>query len=172
LSTGRLDTRFSGPELDPLAQRSDYDPQASALGSAYVSAFNDYARQQLHFGEGKSFKPSIRTFATWSFSHQQPGQDRPGTGRQGGNVMPDLANAMKINPNLKVQLNAGYFDLATPFFQGIYEMHHLPMPNNLQANIEYKFYESGHMVYAKEASLKMLHDNVAGFIKRTSNSKE
>jgi carboxypeptidase C (cathepsin A) len=172
LSTGRLDTRFSGPELDPLAQRADYDPQASALGSAYVSAFNDYARQQLHYGEGKSFKPSIRTFATWNFSHQQPGQDRAGTGRQGGNVMPDLANAMKINPNLKVQLNAGYFDLATPFYQGIYEMHHLPMPNSLQANIEYKFYESGHMVYAKETSLKMLHDNVAGFIKRTSNLKE
>jgi len=172
LSTGRLDSRFSGPELDPLAQRADYDPQASALSSAYVSAFNDYARGQLHYGEGKSFKPSIRTYATWNFSHQQPGQDRPGTGRQGGNVMPDLANAMKINPNLKVQLNAGYFDLATPFYQGVYEMHHLPMPTNLQANIEYKFYESGHMVYAKETSLKLLHDNVAGFIKRTSNLKE
>jgi hypothetical protein len=56
---------------------------------------------------------------------------------------PDLANAMKINPNLKVQLNAGYFDLATPFFQGMYEMRHLPMPASLQANIEYKFYDSG-----------------------------
>jgi carboxypeptidase C (cathepsin A) len=86
--------------------------------------------------------------------------------------MPDLANAMKINPNLKVQLNAGYFDLATPFYQGVYEMHHLPMPGSLQANIEYKFYESGHMVYAKDTSLKMLHDNVAGFIRRTSNVKE
>jgi carboxypeptidase C (cathepsin A) len=173
MSTGRLDSRFSGPELDPLAQRADYDPQASALGSAYVSAFNDYARGQLHYGEGKSFKPSIRTFATWNFSHQQPGQNQmPLSSRQGTNVLPDLANAMKINPNLKVQLNAGYFDLATPFYQGVYELHHLPMPTALQANIEYKFYESGHMVYAKEASLKLLHDNVAGFIKRTSNMKE
>jgi carboxypeptidase C (cathepsin A) len=76
---------------------------------------------------------------------------------------------MKINPNLKVQLNAGYFDLATPFFQGMYEMRHLPMPASLQANIEYKFYDSGHMVYAKEASLKLLHDNVADFIRRTSS---
>jgi len=59
MATGRLDTRFSGPELDPLAQRADYDPQASALGSAYVSAFNDYARRDLHYGEGKSFKPSM-----------------------------------------------------------------------------------------------------------------
>jgi carboxypeptidase C (cathepsin A) len=173
MATGRLDTRFSGPELDPLAQRADYDPQASALGSAYVSAFNDYARRELHYGEGKSFKPSIRTFATWNFQHQQPGQNQMAlSSRQGANVMPDLANAMKINPNLKVQLNAGYFDLATPFYQGVYEMHHLPMPGSLQANIEYKFYESGHMVYAKDTSLKMLHDNVAGFIRRTSNLHE
>jgi carboxypeptidase C (cathepsin A) len=82
--------------------------------------------------------------------------------------MPDLANAMKVNPNLKVQLNAGYFDLATPFYQGVYEMHHLPMPTSLQSNIEYRFYDSGHMVYAKDASLQQLHENVADFIRRTS----
>ena len=82
--------------------------------------------------------------------------------------MPDLANAMKLNPNLKVQLHAGYFDLATPSYQGIYEMHHLPIPQSLQANIEYCFYESGHMVYAKYASLRQLHDKVAEFIRRGS----
>jgi carboxypeptidase C (cathepsin A) len=173
MATGRLDSRFSGPDLDPLAQRADYDPQSSALSSAYVSAFNEYARRELHYGDGKSFKPSIRTYGMWNFQHQLPGQNlMPVSSRQGSNVMPDLANAMKINPNLKVQLNAGYFDLATPFYQGVYEMHHLPMPTSLQANIEYKFYESGHMVYAKDTSLKMLHDNVAGFIRRTSNLKE
>ena len=169
MTTGRLDTRFSGPDLDPLAQRADYDPQSAALSSAYVSAFNDYVRKDLHFGEGRMFKPSIATFRTWNFQHKLPGQTQPGSSRQGSNVMPDLANAMKINPNLKVQLNAGYFDLATPFYQGVYEMHHLPIPASLQSNIEYKFYESGHMVYAKDTSLKMLHDNVAGFIRRTSN---
>jgi carboxypeptidase C (cathepsin A) len=168
MTTGRLDTRFSGPDIDPLAQRADYDPQASALGSAYVSAFNDYVRNDLHYGGDKQFKPSIGTFRTWNFQHQLPGQSEPGSSRQGSNVMPDLANAMKVNPNLKVQLNAGYFDLATPFYQGVYEMHHLPMPASLQANIEYHFYDSGHMVYAKDASLKLLHENVADFIHRTS----
>jgi carboxypeptidase C (cathepsin A) len=170
LTTGRLDTRFSGPDIDPLSQRADYDPQSTALSSAYVSAFNDYVRKDLHYGEGKDFKHSIPAGRSWSFVHQQPGQNqRPSASRQGSNVMPDLANAMKINPNLKVQLHAGYFDLATPFYQGVYEMHHLPIPAALQANIEYKFYDSGHMVYAKDSSLKLLHDNVAGFIRRTSN---
>jgi len=170
LTTGRLDGRFSGPELDPLSQRAAYDPQAAALSSAYVSAFNDYVRKDLRYGESRVFKPSIPTFRTWNFQHQLPGQaGQPLSSRQGSNVMPDLANAMKVNPNLKIQLHAGYFDLATPFYQGVYEMHHLPIPASLQANIEYKFYDSGHMVYAKDASLKQFHDNVAGFIRRTSN---
>jgi carboxypeptidase C (cathepsin A) len=168
-ATGRLDTRFSGPLIDPLSQRVDYDPQAAAISSAYVSAFNDYARKELHYGEGKAFKARLDIFRSWNFQHQLPGQEHPGSSRQGSNVLPDLANAMKTNPTLKVQLNAGYFDLATPFYQGVYEMHHLPIPASLQSNIEYKFYESGHMVYAKDSSLKMLHDNVAEFIRRTDN---
>jgi carboxypeptidase C (cathepsin A) len=170
MTTGRLDTRFSGPDIDPLAQRAQDDPQASALSSAYVSAFNEYARKELHYGEGKTFRPRTPVFMSWNFQHQLPGQpQRPASSRQGSNVLPDLANAMKLNPNLKVQLNAGYFDLATPFFQGVYEMHHLPIPSSLQSNIEFKFYDSGHMVYAKDSSLKMLHENVGEFIHRTSN---
>ena len=167
-TTGRLDTRFSGPDIDPLSQRAEYDPQAAALSSAFVSAFNEYVRGDLHYGGERLFKPSARLFETWNFRHDAPGQQT--TSRQGTNVLPDLANAMKLNPSLKVQLNAGYFDLATPFYQGVYEMHHLPMPASLQANIEYHFYDSGHMVYAKEASLKQLHQNVADFIRRTSSS--
>ena len=171
LTTGRLDSRFSGPDLDPLSQRADYDPQSTALSSAYVAAINEYVRKELHYGDDKAFRPSIRTFNSWNFAHQMPGQSEPvAAGRQGANVLPDLANAMKLNPNLKVQLNAGYFDLATPFFQGVYEMHHLPIPPSLQGNIEYRFYESGHMVYAKDASLSQLHDNAADCTRRQTTS--
>ena len=92
------------------------------------------------------------------------GRQQRGRAQQAANVMPDLARAMKYNPDLKVMLNSGYFDLATPYYEGIYEMQHLPMPDNLQKNIEIKFYHSGHMVYAHQASLKELHDNVAAFI--------
>ena len=37
----------------------------------------------------------------------------------------------------------------------------------LHKNIQFRFYESGHMVYAHEATLKILHDNVSDFITRT-----
>jgi carboxypeptidase C (cathepsin A) len=169
LTTGRLDSRFSGPDIDPLSQRADYDPQSAAITSAYVAAFNEYARQDLHYGDGKEFKHVAPLYKTWNYQHKLPGQTEPLSSRQGTNVMLDLANAMKVNPKLKVQLHAGHFDLATPFYQGVYEMHHLPIPANLQSNIEYRFYDSGHMVYAKDSSLRMLHDNVAKFIRETSS---
>src|ERR1700682_4733043 len=168
-TTGRLDTRFSGPTLDPLSKEAEYDPQSAAISSAYVSAFNDYVRKELKFGENRSFKPEIEIWRTWNYQHQAPGAPLPLP--QATNVMPDLAIAMKYNPDLKVMLNAGYFDLATPFYEGVYEMQHLAIPAKLQKNIEYEFYESGHMVYAHEASLKALHDNVAAFILKTENSK-
>ncbi|MGC2673979.1 MAG: hypothetical protein WA299_19110, partial [Candidatus Acidiferrum sp.] len=167
-TTGRLDTRFSGPTLDPLSKEAEYDPQSAAISSAYVSAFNDYVRKELKYGENKVFKPEINPEG-WNFLHQPPGV--PIALPQAANVMVDLATAMKYNPDLKVLLNAGYFDLATPFYEGVYEMHHLQIPAKLQNNIEFKFYESGHMVYAHEAALKELHDNVAGFILKTENSK-
>jgi carboxypeptidase C (cathepsin A) len=168
LTTGRLDTRFSGPDMDPLSKEADYDPQSASISSAYVSAFNDYVRKDLGFGSGKVYKPEIDVGKDWSqANHQPPGVPYAVPGIL--NVMPDLASAMKYNPNLKVMVNGGYYDLATPFYEGWFEMHHMPIPASLQSNIEYHYYQSGHMVYAHEAALKELHDNVATFIRQTDN---
>ena len=167
LTTGRLDTRFSGADIDPLSKDADYDPQSAALSSAYVSAFNAYVRKDLHFGQNEVFKPEIDVFGPWDWSHATPGN--PALKMAGTSVLPDLAQAMKYNPQLKVMSAGGYYDLATPYYQGWYEMHHLPIPANLQANIEYHYYDSGHMVYAHADSARKLHDDVAGFIRRTDN---
>ena len=60
--------------------------------------------------------------------HQAPGGPPAAQSESGTNVMPDLATAMKTNPKMKVLLAGGYYDLATPFFEGVYEMRHLPLP--------------------------------------------
>ncbi|MGH8121742.1 MAG: S10 family peptidase, partial [Rudaea sp.] len=169
-TTGRLDTRFSGPSIDPMAkEEDDYDPQSSAISSAYVSAFNDYVRSQLKFGEGKQYRPEgDGIYDLWDNTHKASGVDGDKT-RTAINVMPDLAMAMKTNPNLKVFVNGGYYDLATPYFAADYEDHHLPIPASLDGNLSFAWYPSGHMVYAHLPSLKALHDNVAAFINKTDN---
>jgi len=163
-TTGRLDTRFSGPTIDPMSREADYDPQSASIQSAYASAFNDYVRTTLGFGQNLTYKIEVG-LRNWDFQHQPP--DATEKLMIAANVIPDLADAMKMNPNLKVQLNSGYYDLATPFFEGTYEMAHLPIPDVLRKNIETHYYESGHMVYAHEPALQQLHENVAAFIRST-----
>lgn len=161
LTTGRLDTRFSGPSLDPLSEEAEYDPQSSAISSAYVALFNTYVRRDLKFGAGLSYLPEAQFHGhNWDWKH-------PDGSPMGLNVSADLATAMKTNPKLKVMVNGGYFDLATPFYAAFYEDKHLPIPSNLAKNIQYDWYQSGHMVYVNDAALKQLHANVAAFIRST-----
>jgi len=170
---GRLDTRFKGPDINPLSQGADYDPQSTAIASAYTSAINEYMRKEMKYGENQTYKPGAYEDAdfSWDLRHQAPGGP-PAKEQEGGtNVMPDLAYTMKLNPKMKVMLAGGYFDLATPFFEGMYEMHHLPIPQKLQSNISYHYYESGHMVYVNDAVLKQFHADVEAFIRGTESGR-
>jgi len=160
LTTGRLDTRFSGPTINPLSEEAEYDPQSSAISSAYVSLFNDYVRRDLKYGEGQTYLPQAQFgSAEWDLKHNGNPINL--------NVSADIATAMKTNPRLKVMVNGGYYDLATPFYAALYEDKHLPIPESLTKNIEYDWYESGHMVYVRDESLQKLHDRVAAFIRNT-----
>ena len=170
---GRLDTRYKGPDIDPLSQGADYDPQSTSISSAYTAALNSYMRDELKYGENQTYKPGAYEDPDfhWDIRHQSPGGP-PAQQQEGGtNVMPDLAYTMKLNPKMKVMLAGGYFDLATPFFEGMYEMHHLPIPQRLQGNISYHYYQSGHMVYVNENVLKQFHADVAAFIQGTDGRK-
>ena len=159
--------------MDPLSEEAEYDPaeQCDLVG---VHGGNE----PVH-AEGAEVWDQTDVYAraygdpdfTWDLQHQPPGG--PPADQQGGgtNVMPDLAFTMKSNPKMKVMLAGGYYDLATPYFEGKFEMHHLPIPEKLQANISYHYYQSGHMVYVNEDVLKQFHADVAAFIRGTESGK-
>jgi len=162
ITTGRLDSRYQGPDFDPLARDADYDPFTDSIDAAFSAAINQYVRADLKYGAQYTYKPSAREPGfNWDMHHRVPGAGFSGTSV---NVMSDLARTMKHNPKMKVLLMGGYFDLGTLYFGAEYEMKHLPMPTSLQKNISYKFFETGHMVYVNEDALHGLHDTVAAFI--------
>jgi len=169
LTTGTLDARFLGPTLDPLAKVANNDPQSSAISAAYLAAWNGYVRDRLGYKPDIAFKSGIPIYSKWDYKHAPPGADKPLIALP--NVLPDLAVAMKQNPDMKVMVNGGYFDVSTPYFEGVMEMRHLPIPASLRGNIEYHYYESGHMVYVRPDMRRALHDNVAEFIRRTSGAR-
>jgi len=169
LTVGTLDTRFIGATIDPLSKVASYDPQSAALSAAYVAAWHHYSRERLNWRPDIQFKPGIPIYSKWDYKHQPPGADKPLIMLP--NVLPDLAHAMKKNPTLKVMVNGGYFDVSTPYFEGVMELRHLPIPAALKSNIEYHYYQSGHMVYVHQPTLVELHANVADFIRRTSGGR-
>jgi carboxypeptidase C (cathepsin A) len=134
---GRLDTRFEGPNINPLSEAAEYDPQSDAISSAWTAAINDYLHRDLKYGIDGTYWTSGRAGGdfSWDLRHHAQGGPPANDQETGTNVMPDLAYRMKLNPKMKVMLAGGYFDLATPYFEGVYEMHHLQIPQALQANI-------------------------------------
>lgn len=167
-TTGRLDSRYEGPHLDPLSASADYDPFTESIEAAYMSAMNTYAHQTLKFGENMTYKSSAREPGwVWDMKHNGPG----GGQGSGVNVSADLAYTMKVNPKMHVLLMGGYFDLGTLYFAATYEMKHLPLPTSLQKNIAYKFFPTGHMVYVNEEALHGLHDRTAAFIKENESGQ-
>jgi carboxypeptidase C (cathepsin A) len=169
LTTGTLDTRFLGATLDPLAKVASDDPQSAAISAAYVAAWNGYVRDRLGYKPDIAYKSGIPIYSKWDYKHQPPGADKPLIMLP--NVLPDFAAAMKQDPDFKVMVNGGYFDVSTPYFEGVMELRHLPIPASLRGNIEYHYYESGHMVYVRPQDLRQLHANVADFIRRTSSAR-
>lgn len=174
ITTGRLDTRYQGPDYNRLSEEADYDPQSNAVSAAYTTAINQYLRTELQYGQDQTYKPEAYGdpgFSQWDSRHQTPGGPPVAASASGTNVLPDLAIAMKANPRMKIFVAGGYYDWATPFLEGIYEMHHLPIPDNLQANISYHYYEAGHMVYVNEDALRHFHEDAAAFIRDTAFAK-
>jgi carboxypeptidase C (cathepsin A) len=165
LVTGRLDGRYSGAAADELAEFAMNDPQSDAITGAYTAAFNRYVRQTLKFGRDRHY--IILSYAVnraWDWKHQLGrGFGWPGA----TNVAPDLANAMRTDPHLRVEIENGYYDLATPYYATEYTVDHMGLPPNLRAHIKLEFYHCGHMLYEHMPSLAELRTHLVNFYART-----
>lgn len=166
LATGRLDSRFSGPIYDLLSEGAEYDAQSAAITGAYTAAFNSYIREELKFGLDKEYNTSAN-FAgqDWDWKHRGGG----GEGFVGSpNTENDLIQAMISNTHLRVQVENGIFDMATPFFGTEYTMDHLGLPEQAQNRIKLNYYNAGHMMYVHEEDLAKFKASVGSFIDSAS----
>ncbi len=166
LTTGRLDARFTGPTYDLLGEYANNDPQSDAVSGAFAAVFNAYVREDLKFGQDKSYEIlSDQANGDWNWKHRS-GQHYGFPGSP--NVEGDLIEAMISNPHLQVEVENGLYDLATPFFATEHTMDHLGLPAEIQSHIELKYYDAGHMMYLQEADLVKLKANISSFIDRAS----
>ena len=162
--TGRLDARFSGPEADLLAENAYEDPQSNAITGAFTAAMNAYLHDELKYGGDERYVTGGDVHWDWSRGGRNGGWR--GTPYVGG----DLADALRYNPNLRVQVENGYYDLATPFFATEYTMDHLGLRPDLRAHIDLEYYDAGHMMYLYPPAHAALSGNIERFIGSTSRA--
>jgi carboxypeptidase C (cathepsin A) len=123
-------------------------------------------REELKFSQERKYEVLNDTAnEQWDWKHH--------SGRRSGfpgspNVEGDLVEALVENPHLHLQVENGFFDLATPFFATEYTMDHLELPQNLRSNISLEYYDAGHMMYLRDDSLAKLKDNIATFLDKTA----
>ena len=170
LTTGRIDARFTGHTFDLHAEYAQGDPEGPAVAGAFTALINQYNHDELKFGQDKVYHDTANTAGGWNWRRTGGG------GRGGGGGFPsapivnnDLAQAMITNPRLLVEVENGYFDMATPFFETEFTMTHLGLPADLQKNITLDYYNAGHMMYLQDEDRVSLHEHIARFIDRATH---
>ncbi|MCC7186134.1 MAG: peptidase S10 [Acidobacteria bacterium] len=163
MTAGRIDARFAGDTVNQLTENSENDPFNAAVGSAYTAAVNHYTREVLGFGGDRPYLNTNGAGARWNWVRQAGGR---GFFPSAPNVQGDLVQAMVANPHMVVQVENGYYDMATPFFPAEFTMSHLGIPARLQQNITLKYYEAGHMMYLRDEDRVALTRNLLEFVDR------
>lgn len=156
---GRLDSRFTGPAAAGNAERLDADPSHDAIAGPYAAAFNHHVRSDLGYESDLHYEQISQRVQPWSYAEFE--------GRS-VDVTPQLARAMRANPHLRVHVAYGWYDGATPYFAAQEVLQHLAIPDELQANIEHKYYEGGHMMYVHEPSRVQQAADLADFVTAAS----
>jgi carboxypeptidase C (cathepsin A) len=88
------------------------------------------------------------------------------------NTGPDLSHALSFNPNLRVLVLNGVYDLATPFLATEYMVSHLNIAPELRSHVIMKYYDAGHMMYLHEPSLVRMKSDVGAFIDATGRAAQ
>lgn len=167
MTVGRLDSRFIGINENLLNQSGTTDPQSDAISPAYTAGFLDYFYRELGVSKKLHYKTSAYGSPgfKWDWNHQ--GNQSWGT-TVAINTGIDMANAMNRDPNLKVLIMNGYYDLATVFYGVEHSIEHIGLRPEIRKNIIMTYYEAGHMMYTHLPSLQKFKKDLAEFVLETS----
>jgi carboxypeptidase C (cathepsin A) len=160
LTVGRVDSRFKGRSIDRLGARMRYDPFSTGVGPAYNAGFMHYYTNDLGFRQDRKYSVSGGVGRDWDWLHTLPSGQRTLI----TNTAVDLATTMTLYPHMKVLVQQGYFDLATPFFVLEYVLSHMDLNEEQRARITVEMYEAGHMMYVHPPSLAKFKQDLSKFV--------
>ena len=156
-AVGRIDARDTGDDIDDVAESPEGDPSGYGTDGAYTAALNHYMAAELGVEMDRRYKVSGRVGREWKWrtvpegSYYEPAYV---------NVARQLARAMRRNDRVRVLVQSGYYDFATPFFDAelTFARHGIVMDR-----VEMTYYEAGHMMYLHDPSREKFLQDVRSF---------
>jgi carboxypeptidase C (cathepsin A) len=155
LIIGGYDGRLTAPAPLSIAERSEFDPSGTLIRPPFEAAFQQYIRAELGYKTDMVY--NVLAHLPWDWESTNGYAETTGL----------LRSAFMKNPHFKVMVCAGYYDDVTPYFSVEYTFHHLGLHAETLKNVDWQYYEAGHMMYIDRESHRKLKRDITDFIKRS-----
>ena len=155
LMIGRNDGRYTGPITAGSIDNGDSDPSAIEAGLLFGNTFNAYLTEELNYKTDTPYVPM-----DGEINNQWTSPDI-GTEWIGGYYSQEdiIYECMSKNPYLKIWVNCGYYDSATPFYAAEWVYSHVFLNDESKDNLSFSYYPSGHMFYLEKQSFDQFRQN-------------
>ncbi|WP_458115806.1 S10 family peptidase [Arthrobacter sp. D2-10] len=140
LVVGRIDGRFTAPPANLQSSSSTDDPSMRAITGPFAAAINHYVRAELGYENDLPYEILTARVQPWSYRTFEGAPV---------DVSDVLERLMVHNPALRVHVDYGYQDGATPHFAAEYVFAHMNLREEARARISHHYHEAGHMMYLK-----------------------
>ncbi len=143
---------------DPFPNRDQFegaDPTLSGIEHIFSHGINTLLREFLELDCERQYRLLNREInKSWKQDKQRHFFDL-----QIG-ATDDLRYAMAMNPQMKVFICHGVFDLVTPYFSSERVIQLMNLPESLKRNISFQVFHGGHMFYTWKHSRQAFKENI------------
>ena len=162
LVVGRIDGRFTGPAHSRIAELPDADPSMDAIEGPYAAAIHHYLRGELRSDLELPFEVFASAIGHWSYAEFE---GRP------VDVSDRLERLLRANPHLRVRIEYGRYDLATPYHAAEDTVAHLRIDEAAAARIEHAYFDTGHMPYLDGSNRVREAAGIRDFVARAASGR-
>lgn len=156
---GRFDSRYAGEDVFANESYPERDPSYQpAIQGCFSTCINDYLGRELGFKVDLPYEVLTGRVRPWDYGRFE---------NRFVDVSTNLRSCMARNPDMKVWILNGYYDLATPYFATEYTVNHMRLSENQRKQLSMTYYEGGHMMYLIKEELKRMKEHAVDFYKST-----
>jgi carboxypeptidase C (cathepsin A) len=162
---GFYDATITG--IDPFPDReyhSGPDPTLAGIERVFASGINHVLRAEIGVDSERRYELlSMDVNRDWKRDEERHAFDAP------AGATDDLRFAMSMNPDMKVLITHGYYDMVTPYFSSERLVEQMKLTPQQREKLFIRHFDGGHMFYTWDASRRAFRDWARAFFARRSD---